>query len=76
MKKTTCNNLRGVCDAEITGETAEEMGENGKKHVMEMIMAGDTDHQAAVEDMMKLSQEEQEKWYADFISSFDSLQDA
>ena len=37
MKKTTCKDLRGACDAIILGETPEEMGENSKKHVMEMI---------------------------------------
>ncbi|MEK9167123.1 MAG: DUF1059 domain-containing protein [Patescibacteria group bacterium] len=76
MKKTTCRELRGACDAEITGETAEEMGENSKKHVMEMIQAGDPDHQAAMEDMMKLGQADQMAWYEGFKNSFDSLPDA
>jgi arginyl-tRNA synthetase len=76
MKKTTCRNLRGACDAEILGETAEEMGEKSRQHVMEMVQAGDENHKAAMESMMRLSKEEQEKWYADFKSGFDSLQDA
>ena len=75
MKKTTCRNLRGACDAEITGENADEMGQNSRTHVMEMMQKGDEDHKAAVEDMMKLSKEDQEKWHADFVTSFDSLQD-
>jgi hypothetical protein len=43
---------------------------------MEMIQSGDEDHKAAVESMMQLSKEEQEKWYEDFKKDFDSLQDA
>lgn len=76
MKKTTCKDLKGACNVEITGNTAEEMGENSKKHVMEMVQSGDADHQAAIEDMMKLSKEDQEKWHKDFMDNFDSLEDA
>jgi len=76
MKKTRCKELRGACDVEIQGETPEEMGENCKQHVMEMIQSGDESHKAAVESMQQLSQEEQEKWYEEFKNRFDSLQDA
>ena len=48
MKKTTCRDLRGSCDAEIQGETADEMAENCKQHVMGMLQAGDEGHKAAV----------------------------
>lgn len=76
MKKTTCRNLRGACDAVIMGETPKEMGENSKHHVMKMVQAGDDDHKAAIENMMKLSKEEQQKWHEDFKNSFSSLPDA
>jgi len=76
MKKTTCRDLRGACDAEILGETPEEMGENSKKHVMEKVQQGDADHQAAIESMKQLSMEEQGKWYEDFKNRFDALPDA
>ena len=76
MKKTTCRQLRGACDAEIQGETPEEMGENCRQHVMEMVQSGDEAHKAALETWKQVSKEEQEKWYEDFESSFDSLQDA
>ena len=76
MKKATCRDMRGACDAEFQGETPEEMGEKCKAHVMEMMQSGDEDHKAAVENMMLLSKEEQEKWYDEFRSRFDSLQDA
>ena len=62
MKKTTCKDLRGACDAEIQGETPEEMAENCKQHVMEMMQSEDESHKAAVESMMQLSKEEQGKW--------------
>ncbi len=40
MKQTTCCNLRGACDALITGETAEAMGAASKQDVMQMLQAG------------------------------------
>lgn len=76
MKKTTCGNLRGACDTEITGRTPEEMGENSKKHVMEMVQAGDEAHQKAIDSMMALKPEEQQKWHQEFVESFESLEDA
>ena len=76
MKKATCRDMRGACDAEFQGETAEEMGAKCRQDVMEMMQSGDEDHKAAVESMMQLSKEEQEKWYDEFRSKFDSLQDA
>ena len=76
MKKTTCRNLRGACETEIVGETAEQMGENSKQHVMEMIKSGDKDHKVAMESMMMLSQEDQQAWYEEFKKNFDSLPNA
>lgn len=76
MKKTTCRNLRGACNEEIVGETAEQMGENSKQHVMEKIQSGDKDHKAAMQDMMMLSKEDQQAWYEEFKKSFDSLPNA
>ena len=75
MKKATCNDLRGACDEVITGESAEEMGYNSRTHVMKMIGKGDKAHQDAVEDMKKLSPEEQQKWYQAFKSKFNDLED-
>ena len=75
MKKTTCRDLNGACDVGIQGETPEEMAENCKQHVMELIQSGDEEHKAAVEKMSQLSREEQVKWYEDFKKGFDSLPD-
>ncbi len=74
MKKTTCKGLRRACNAEILGATPEEMGENSKKHVMKMIATGDKPHQKAIEEMMKLSKEDQTKWYEEFKNSFEALE--
>lgn len=76
VKKTTCRDLQGPCDAQITGVTPEEMGENGKKHVMEQVVAGDAAHNEAVKNWMQMNKEEQEKWYADFKAKFDTFEDA
>jgi len=68
-----------VCNVTLSfsqGETAEEMGAKYRQHVMEMMQSGDEDHKAAVESMMQLSKEEQEKWCDEFRSKFDSLQGA
>lgn len=35
MKKMTCRQMGGECDAEITGATPGEMLENGMKHLEE-----------------------------------------
>jgi hypothetical protein len=76
MKKATCRDMRGACDAKFQGETPEEIGQGCRQHVMEMVQSGDEAHKIAMDDMMKLGKEEQEKWYEDFRSRFDSLQDA
>ena len=54
MKKTTCNNLGGACDELLTGESASEMGENSRNHVMQKIQAGDEAHKKALDEMMAL----------------------
>ena len=73
MKKATCKQLAGACDEVITGNSPEEMAENSKNHAMENM--NDGPHQAAVQAMMKMSKEEQQEWYEDFVDSFDSLED-
>lgn len=76
MKKATCKDLKGACDTVITGATPEEMAENCKKHAMEQIMAGEAEHQAAAQAMMAMSKEDQQKWYEEFTSGFESLDNA
>lgn len=76
MKRTTCKALRGACEEEILGATPEEMGDNSKKHVMQMVEMGDEAHKEAIEEMKKLSPEEQQAWYEEFKAGFDDLSDA
>ena len=76
MKKTTCKDLQGPCDAEIVGETPEAMGENSKKHVMEIMQKGDAAHKEAVERWMQVPKEEQMKWHEEFKNNFENLPDA
>jgi len=73
MKQTNCKNLRGPCDENITGENVDEMAANGKNHVMQKVMSGDPAHTAAANDMMALSKEDQQKWYQEFVDTFESL---
>ena len=76
MKKATCKQLAGPCDAEIFGSTPKEMGENCKQHVMDMVKNGDPVHQEAVEGWKTKSPEEQQKWFEEFKNGFATLPDA
>jgi len=76
MKKATCKQLKGACDEILTGNTAEEMSEKSRNHAIEMFNKGDKAHLDAMQEMKSMSQEEQKKWYDDFVSSFDSLEEA
>ena len=75
MKKATCKQLAGACDEVITGNTPEEMGEKSRAHAMKMVESGDEAHKVAMDEMMKMSPEEQQKWYQDFVNNFDNLED-
>ncbi len=44
MKKMTCKDMGGSCDAEMTAETAGEMMKKGGDHVNDMAAAGDQAH--------------------------------
>ena len=72
MKKATCRQLKGACDEMILGNTPEEMAENSRKHAMEN--ANDPARQEAMQSMMKMTKEEQVKWYKNFVDSFKSLE--
>lgn len=73
MKKMTCKEMGGVCDAEIQGETAEEMMENGKNHVHG---ATDEGHQGIVKQMEAMSEEEKAGWTAEFKGKFNAAAEA
>lgn len=66
MKKLTCRDLGGPCDAEITGNSIEEVGKKSHEHVMELINKGDEAHKAAAAKMRDASSEEQKTMMAEF----------
>lgn len=69
----TCREMGGTYDAEIQGETAEEMMENGKNHVHGQMDEG---HQNIVKQMEASSPEEMEAWKKDFAGKFESAEEA
>jgi hypothetical protein len=70
MKKLTCKDFGGPCDAEITGNSFQEMGNNSRMHVMEKIKGGDAAHKAAADKMRNASQEEQMAMMAEYEKKF------
>jgi len=72
MKKMTCKNIGGMCGAEITGETPEEMMEAGKKHVHDAAEGGDEAHGELVEKMKNMSEEDFTTWQKGFKEKFEA----
>ena len=72
MKTMTCRQMGGPCDAQIHGETVEEMMNNGAKHLHE---ANDEAHKPALEMMagMQNKPEEAQKWNEEFAKKFAEL---
>jgi hypothetical protein len=68
MKQMTCVAAGGpaTCSAVLTGNTAEEMLENGMKHVNEA-------HPEMAADIQKMSKEDMAKFLAEFHGKFDAL---
>jgi hypothetical protein len=73
MKKMTCREMGGACDAEIHGETSEEMMKNGKNHVHEV---NDEAHNKIVKQMENSSPEEIQAWEKDFKEKYQAAPDA
>jgi hypothetical protein len=76
MKKLTCIELGGACDAIIAGATPEEMGENAKRHGMEMLKQGDAAHREAMMKMGSMSGEDMKAFWADFQKKFAEAEEA
>ena len=68
----TCSDMGGMCDAEISGETPEEMIESGKKHVHDAAEGGDTAHSELVEKMKAITPEEYKMWEDGFRAKYDT----
>ena len=61
--------MGGSCDAEIQGETPEEIMEKGKKHVHEV---GDEAHQEIMKQMEGMSEEDTTMWEKDFREKYEA----
>ena len=70
MKKLTCRDLGGPCDAEITGNSFEEVGKKSHDHVMDQISRGDDAHRAAAEKLRNAPSEEQKAMMAEFEKKY------
>jgi predicted small metal-binding protein len=74
MKKMTCKNIGGSCNAIIEGNTAEEMVNNAAAHVVKMSKK-DQGHRLD-KAMMNHTQQTPEvgmKWFKEFKVKFSSL---
>jgi predicted small metal-binding protein len=76
VKKLTCRDLGGPCDAEITGNSFQEVGKKSYDHVVEQISRGDEAHRAAAEKMRNASPEEQKAMMAEFEKNYQEAPEA
>jgi predicted small metal-binding protein len=51
MRTMTCHQLGGPCNAELSGETADEVIKAQDRHLREAVRAGDAAHEPAHEEM-------------------------
>lgn len=72
MKTMTCKDMGGACDMPITGNTAQEMADNGVKHLEQSNDEGDKEARKMMEEM-KNNPEEQRMWMEDFQRKFAEL---
>ena len=65
MKKMTCRDMGGSCDAEMMANTKEEMKENGMAHAREA-------HPNLAAKMGNMTEEEKSTWNADFEQKWET----
>jgi Protein of unknown function (DUF1059) len=75
MKKLSCRDLGGPCEAELIADTFEEMGNKSRQHVVEQIQAGEEDHKVAADKMTEASPDQRKAMMAEFKRRFDAAQD-
>ena len=73
MKKFTCREMGGVCDAEISGETVEEVMQKGHEHVKGVE---DDEHKKLMEDMNSKGEEGMKEGKEGFQKKWDEKQNA
>ena len=75
MKRLTCRDLGGPCDAGFTGSSFEEIGKKSREHVMEQMKKGDEAHLSAANNMRSATPEQQKAMMAKFRQKFDEAPD-
>ena len=70
MKKLTCRDLGGPCEAEFTGNSFAEIGRKCREHVMEQMKKGDAAHNAAATKMRNASPDDQKSMMAAFEKKY------
>lgn len=73
MKKFICREMGGPCDAEISGNTPEEVMNNGVAHVM---AAQDETHGKIAEQMKNSTDEEKKQWNDWFMTIWNNKPEA
>jgi isocitrate/isopropylmalate dehydrogenase len=71
MKRLTCRDLGGPCDAAFTGLSFEEIGKKSHEHVMEQMQKGDEAHLSAAGNMRSATPEQQKAMMAEYRRKFD-----
>ncbi len=75
MKTMTCRELGGACDLKFHAKTFAEIGEQSKKHGMEMAQKGDAAHLDAMKNMMEKmnSPQAMKEWMQQIQKNFEAL---
>ncbi len=77
MKKLTCKEMGGPCDAVFTGETSGDIAAAATKHIEELAKT-DPRHQKTYDEMAAIaaSPDRHDAWKKDFQKRFDSAPEA
>ena len=77
MKTMTCKQMGGPCDAQIRGNTADEVIKGGEKHIKDMVASGDKAHKGPMKmmDDMRKNPKSGMEWYKKTQSDFAALPD-
>ena len=73
MKRLSCRDLGGPCEAEFVADTFEEIGKKSHEHVIEQVQKGDEAHLSAANSMRSATQ--QKAMMAKFRQKFDETPD-
>jgi predicted small metal-binding protein len=71
MKRMTCRDLGGPCDAVFTADSFEELGKKSHEHVIDQMQMGDEAHLLAANKMRNATPEEQKNMMAQFKRKFE-----